>query len=62
MGTLSDETDHRVRDVGFLQRGNLLGCQLHGNRYDRIIEVLELGGAYDGAVMTGFDKSQANAT
>ena len=43
--TLSDQTHHRVRNIGFLQRDNLLGCQLHGNRCDRIIEVVELGGA-----------------
>jgi hypothetical protein len=30
--TISVETDHRVRDIGFLQCGDLLGCQLHGNR------------------------------
>jgi hypothetical protein len=34
-----------VRNIGFLQRDNLLRCQLHGNRCDRIIEVVELGGA-----------------
>ena len=46
-GNLSDKTDHRVRYVGFLQRGDLLGCQLLGNGGDRIVEVVELGGADD---------------
>src|SRR5215831_15788551 len=60
--TLSDETDNRVRNVGLLQRDNLLGCQLHGNRCDRIIEVVELGSADDWCGNTGFDSSQASAT
>ena len=34
-----------MRNVGFLQHEDLLGCQLHGDRCDRIIEVVELGGA-----------------
>jgi hypothetical protein len=40
-------TDHRVRNVGFFEGGYLLGCQLHGNRCERVIEMVELGGADD---------------
>jgi hypothetical protein len=43
----SDEIDHCVRNIRFLQCGNLLSCKLHGNRCDRIIEVGELSGTDD---------------
>jgi hypothetical protein len=41
------ETDRRVRDVGFLQCRDLLGGQFHINGSDRIVELMQLGGAND---------------
>jgi len=41
------EADHRVRDVRFLQCRDLLGGQLHIDGSDRIVELMQLGGAND---------------
>ena len=41
------ETDRRVRDVGFLQCRDLLGRQFHINGSNRIVELMQLGGAND---------------
>jgi hypothetical protein len=41
------EADHRMRDVRFLQRRDLLGGQLHIDGSDRIVELMQLGGAND---------------
>src|SRR5437868_3126987 len=60
--TISDETDHRVRNVGLLEGGDLLGGQLHGNRCERVIEVVELGGADDRCGNDRLARSQASAT
>jgi hypothetical protein len=42
-----------VRDVGFLDGGDLLGCQLHGNRCERVIEVVQLSADYSEDVGPG---------
>src|SRR4051794_17008755 len=61
--TISGETEHRVRNVGFLERGDLLRSQFHGNRCERVIEVVELGGAdYRGARSLAFRSQSAAST
>jgi hypothetical protein len=35
------EADHRMRDVRFLQRRDLLGGQLHIDGSDRIVELMQ---------------------
>ena len=39
------EADHRVRGIRFLEGGDFFFGQLDANRGQRIVEVLQLGGA-----------------
>ncbi len=42
------ESDHCVWDIGFLEQGHFVFGQPDANRGQRIVEVLELGGADNG--------------
>ena len=42
--TISDEADHRVRNVRLLEGGDLLGCQLDVHGCESIIEMVQFGG------------------